>query len=520
MAELVGFLSEAEQLDGVLSGGEQLTGQLSLPIYTGGGLTDDIKEALLDCFEHVAWIDDDGQQYYDALLEALYPLSSITAVYTQSGTVYTDTSLDSLKDDLVVTAHYGTSHSETVTTYTLSGTLTVGTSIITVTYEGKATTFNVTVSEHATLSSISAVYTQSGTVYPSDSLDSLKSDLVVTAHYSDTTTATVASSDYTLSGTLTVGTSTITVTYEGKTTTFNVTVTQETRTLVSISAVYTQSGTVYDTDSLDSLKTDLVVTATYDDTSTETVPSTDYTLSGTLTAGTSTITVSYEGKSTTFTVTVTASNPYVSDGLIMWLDGIKNGTNGAHETTLATWVDQTGNGWNWTNSNATVAENSVVFNGTNSYLYRAYQSVPANAATVEIVAKKTRGGCILTGFGRDKVGNMNIPSSGNNLVFHTSAGSGADKNTAFDFGTAGEIHSANSSGYLDGQAIQSFVSSAADWQYEYPSIGNYLGSGGNNPQYPFTGEIYCIRLYNRVLTQQEILANYAADVARFGIGGA
>lgn len=306
MDGLIGYLSEVEQLDGVLSEQEQLNGLLSLPIFTGGGLTDEIKDALLDCFAHVAWIDGDGRQYYDALQEALYPLSSITAVYTQSGTVYTDASLDSLKDDLVVTAHYGTSHSETVTTYTLSGTLTVGTSIITVTYEGKTTTFNVTVSEEATLSSISAVYTQSGTVYPSDSLDSLKSDLVVTAHYSDTTTATVASSDYTLSGTLTAGTSTVTVSYGGKTTTFSVTVSAP-ATLESITAVYTQSGTVYDTDSLDSLKADLVVTAVYTDSSTEVVPSADYTLSGTLTVGTSTITVSYEGKTATFSVTVSVA---------------------------------------------------------------------------------------------------------------------------------------------------------------------------------------------------------------------
>ena len=57
-----------------------------------------------------------------------------------------------------------------------------------------------------------------------DSLDSLKTDLVVTATYSDSTTATVTA--YTLSGTLTAGTSTITVSYSGKTTTFNVTVTE------------------------------------------------------------------------------------------------------------------------------------------------------------------------------------------------------------------------------------------------------------------------------------------------------
>ena len=75
------------------------------------------------------------------------------------------------------------------------------------------------------LVSISAAYTQSGTVYDTDSLDSLKTDLVVTATYDDTSSATVPAADYTLSGTLTAGTSTITVTYGGKTTTFTVTVT-------------------------------------------------------------------------------------------------------------------------------------------------------------------------------------------------------------------------------------------------------------------------------------------------------
>lgn len=116
----------------------------------GSGLTDDIKQALLNCFAHVAWIDEDGQDYYDALESALYPpanLTSISCVYTQSGTVYDTDSLDSLKSDLVVTAHYDDSSTRTVTTYTLSGTLTEGTSTITVLYGGQTTTFDVTVTQ-------------------------------------------------------------------------------------------------------------------------------------------------------------------------------------------------------------------------------------------------------------------------------------------------------------------------------------------------------------------------------------
>ena len=116
----------------------------------GGGLSDDVKQALLSCFQNVAWINDDGQDYYDALQTALYPpaeVVSISAVYTQSGDVYDTDTLNSLKSDLVVTATYDDTTTEEVIDYTLSGTLTVGTSTITVTYENKTDTFSVTVTQ-------------------------------------------------------------------------------------------------------------------------------------------------------------------------------------------------------------------------------------------------------------------------------------------------------------------------------------------------------------------------------------
>lgn len=190
----------------------------------GGGLTEDVKVALLACFRHIAFLDDD-EDYYGALEDALYPpadLVSISAVYS-GGDVYNTATLDSLKSNLVVTAHYDDSSTETVSSYTLSGTIATGSQTITVTYGGKTTTFTITVVEW--LTGITATYTQSGTVYDTDTLDDLKTDLVVTANYADSTSENV--SDYTLSGTLAVGTSTITVTYAGKTATFNVSVTHE-----------------------------------------------------------------------------------------------------------------------------------------------------------------------------------------------------------------------------------------------------------------------------------------------------
>lgn len=154
-------------------------------------------------------------------------VTGISAVFSQGSVViYDNASLDDLKPYLVVTASYDDGTSAAVSSYTLSGTLAAGTSTITVSYGGFSDTFTVTVTQHpAELTSITAVFTQGDNViYATDSLDTLKQYLVVTAHYDDNTDTVV--SDYTLSGTLTEGTSTITVSFGGKTTTFGVTVTE------------------------------------------------------------------------------------------------------------------------------------------------------------------------------------------------------------------------------------------------------------------------------------------------------
>lgn len=278
------------------------------------GIPNDVKDALLELASKVAYVDNSGQAVYDALEESFYVVDHITAVYTQGQTVvYPTTSLDDLKTNLVVTAYYTDETTKAVTNYTLSGTLTEGTSTVTVTYKNKTATFDVTVSAPPTVQSISAVYS-GGSVTAGASVDSLKANTVVTALYTDSHTETVPSTDYTLSGDLsTSGTKTVTVSYDGKTTTFTVTVIEQV-VLSSISAVYS-GGTVSTTASLDSLKTNLVVTAHYSDSTTQTVASADYTLSGDIsTVGTHTITVSYSGKTTTFSVTSEAQQYLYSKG--------------------------------------------------------------------------------------------------------------------------------------------------------------------------------------------------------------
>lgn len=238
---------------------------------------------------------------------SMQTVESISAVFSQgSQIIYPNTSLESLRNSLTVTATYDDDSTREITGYTLTGSLVEGTSTITVSYEGCTTTFPVTVSHLVVLDSITAVFTQGQTpIYANTPLDSLKENLVVTANYDDGTHSNVIGADYNLVGTLQVGTSTITVTYGGKTTTFEVLVSTGSLTVVSIDAVYTQGNTkVYETTSLNELKENLVVTATYTGGSTAVINDTDYTLSGTLEQGTSTVIVTYEGQTDTFDVIV------------------------------------------------------------------------------------------------------------------------------------------------------------------------------------------------------------------------
>lgn len=195
----------------------------------GSSFSDDFKTALLNCFENVAWINENGQIYYDALYDSLYPDNVWFITNTLTGCVTSNNTTSILKNNSYVATIIATEG------YTLDGAtvnILMGGNDVTNLYysSGSINIPNVTgnlvitVTAVSDVVSISAVFTQgSAIIYDTDSLDTLQQYLVVTAIYADSTTTTV--SNYTLSGTLEEGISTITVSYGGKTDTFNVTVT-------------------------------------------------------------------------------------------------------------------------------------------------------------------------------------------------------------------------------------------------------------------------------------------------------
>lgn len=293
--------------------------------------------------------------------------------------------------------------------------------------------------------------------------------------------------------------------------------------LSSISAVYTQSGTVYDTDSLDDLKTDLVVTAHYDDNSTQTI--TTYTLSGTLTTGTSTVTVSYGGKTTTFTVTVTETS-YVTDGLIHYYDAISNTSNG-HDSTSTVWDDLVGTDDLTMNNSAYASweSNALMLAGDyRQYLVGSETPLTSGGHTFEVVFKTDE-------------------AQASTLVNAFSGSSNCGKAIIYSDGTF-NVNGSVTTAYLNGvNAIEDFNHICGSYTGDTTvnkayangvpaNLGDvshsmrndkslvYVGvnSTTQSTAYPFKGRIYAIRVYNRILTDAEVLHNYNKDVTRYGLG--
>jgi hypothetical protein len=159
-------------------------------------------------------------------VKAIPTISSIAVTTNPTTTSYTVNDTFSTTG-MVVTATYSDSSTKVVTGWTTDtpDMTTTGTKTVTVTYGSFTTTFTITVNA-ATLSSI-AVTTKPTTLsyQQGDTLD--LTGMVVTATYSDSSTAVVTG--YTTSpangATLsTSGTTTVTVTYSGKTASFTITV--------------------------------------------------------------------------------------------------------------------------------------------------------------------------------------------------------------------------------------------------------------------------------------------------------
>lgn len=212
-------------------------------------------------------------------------------------------------------------------------------------------------------------------------------------------------------------------------------------------------------------------------------------------------------------------NPYVADGLVAWWDGLWNAGLGVHDAAATVWRDLVGGfDININKTGISTGSNMVRFRGY-SYVERSLNGL--SIRTEEIVcagysvsSNPTSGGgtepAILSNGGWKLQYNINNRRAG--------------------WGVAGQYNPTLWSGPgADGAAFAAAFSSDGTTRREYFSGAQFLvrSRTGTLPSQLALSrdssrrmtecDILCLRIYNRVLTDAEVAANYAVDKERFGL---
>ena len=225
---------------------------------------------------------------------------------------------------------------------------------------------------------------------------------------------------------------------------------------------------------------------------------------------------------------------YVQDGLVALFDGEYNAivdSTWTHSNDATTWTDLV-SGQAVTRSGtvaAAVNGKCYTFNDLNSkgalcYFTKTIEGFTTAAAvdgfTIEMVARyrtlKDLGG-------RIAIGGIGTYFQGGKLTYTTKTGqcgnwlthaAGCRATSSIVYMPDYAVGSVKA--YRDGHAYSE--SGAVSWSYGY-QLGNELQIGSFSTSHTADADIYCVRVYSRCLTPEEVAANVAVDRARFDDGG-
>lgn len=210
---------------------------------------------------------------------------------------------------------------------------------------------------------------------------------------------------------------------------------------------------------------------------------------------------------------------YAQNGLIMWLDGIDNAGIGVHETNPTTWVDLTGNhtlvGLGGLGI-PSFTENAAYFNSAQGLIANSplvIAAINSNQCTIEIVmfpierGANTNNSFIVAG---QSVRGFSIWDNNNNSVSgfsyrqegYTAVSSGRRANELFRV-------------ILQGNKVMVMYGTTKKI-YNDTHIGTVADDGVIIGAYTYC-YMYAVRIYNRVLTDEEIYYNALLDEKRFDI---
>ena len=216
------------------------------------------------------------------------------------------------------------------------------------------------------------------------------------------------------------------------------------------------------------------------------------------------------------------SASYVQDGLVSQWDAIDNEGTGVHNPSATVWKDLKGN------RDLTLQGNGAWRRGLAFYT-SGPGAVGTNAApkylTIEVLCKVANGSArILFWSGNDRARYVlfdhNLTSPYCRGYFDGSAKSETVKTpyTRVKRGMPVSLvatydNADNVTGIVHDGVQRAYDTMYNGWNPGHTGI--VLGDRKTTSNYPWTGEIYSIRLYDRVLTPEEIARNYQIDVKRF-----
>jgi len=226
---------------------------------------------------------------------------------------------------------------------------------------------------------------------------------------------------------------------------------------------------------------------------------------------------------------------YVTDGLIHRWDAIDNTGNG-HDAAATTWTDLVGDYDLELRGDLTWGDDCITFpqpssSTSRNFLRSALNNIDsATNATVEVVIKPNSSGtytvaqlCYDSSYAADAFGKI-ITFSDNTIsvmgksgyTYSTGVNALTDvRHIAATYSSVPEVNNV----YVNGVAasVSTKTHSLRNTVERIIVGGSMQSSGANDVAYPFYGNIYSIRIYNRNLTAGEIAQNYSADQAIYNI---
>lgn len=218
-------------------------------------------------------------------------------------------------------------------------------------------------------------------------------------------------------------------------------------------------------------------------------------------------------------------NEYVSDGILLWLDGIRNTLDG-HSSNTDKWYDLSGSNFYFPlTSSHTVNDDNVHLNNRGLWADTEYNAT--NIAYCEYVLQKDG----------TNTQSMVIRPATNTLTTlwsHSSDSFGFNHTTgdmprfplptdrklsvnSFSFPLYFNLSSATeelTKAYFNNELITTINKGSGSWTYG----GNRSLFSYNTPTtYAFIGKVYAVRFYNRILTDEERTKNWNLDRLRFNI---